>query len=149
MRAGRKSMFLLQREFKKNHFHVRISLQMKLNTEELHLFMEIGCNSVEHEVVQGLALQQGVARWPLLCQVVESLPRLCLPGVNKPRGAPSTCHYCETSRKSPPENPRARHIYLLLVFTVAAACAEPGWVIPFPRDPRGGNSLLCAPPFVH
>lgn len=119
---------------------------MKVNTEELHLFMEIGCNRVEHEVVQGLALQQGVSCWPLLCQVVKSPSRLCLPGVNKPLGAPRTCNNCETSRKSPPQNPRARHIYLQSVFTVAAACAELGWAIPFPHAPPGKEfTSLCSP----
>lgn len=32
------------------NFHVRISLKIRLKTDGLHLFMEIHCNSIEHEI---------------------------------------------------------------------------------------------------
>lgn len=44
-------MFLLWTGLKKkSNFHVTISLQIKLKTEELHLFMETGCNNIECEI---------------------------------------------------------------------------------------------------
>lgn len=42
----------VERTKKIPNFHVRISLQIKLKTEELHLFMKINCNSIEHEIPQ-------------------------------------------------------------------------------------------------